>query len=77
MREVDFVHGVLKEMSALGRPDPWSGRRSTDEDRQLRTDLIRDIPDSFINKKILRGAHLEHMLLVRALSTVSPSLLPP
>jgi hypothetical protein len=77
VREVDFVHGVLKEMSALGRPARGSGRRPADEDRRLRTELIGDIPDSFINKKILRGAHLEHVLLVRALSAVSPSPLPP
>lgn len=75
-REVDFVHGVLEEMSALGRSNPGSGRRPADGDRRLREGLIRDIPNSFVNKKILRGAHLEHVLLVKALSAVSPSLLP-
>ena len=76
MGEVDSMHQVLEEVSALGQRSRESGRRPTDEDRQVRAESVQAIPDSFVNKKILRGAQLEHVLLVRALSAISPPLTP-
>ena len=72
--EIDFVHGVLAEVSAIKQRSLKGGRRLTDEHRQMRAKSIQDIPDSFVNKKNLRGAQLEHVLLVRALSTILPPL---
>lgn len=71
------MHGVLEEISALERLGQVSGRRYVDEERRMRAEIIQDISDSFVNKKILRGARLEHVSLVRALSAIIPSLLPP
>lgn len=76
-REVDFMHGVLEEISPLERLGQESGRRYVDEERRMRAEIIQDISDSFVNKKVLRGARLEHVSLVRALSAIIPSLLPP
>lgn len=76
-READFMYGVLEEISTLERLGQGGGRRPVDEDRRMRADIIQDIPDSFVNKKILRGARLEHVSLVRALSATIPSLLSP
>ena len=75
--EVDFMHGVLEEISALERLGQGGGQRLVDEDQRMRAEIIQDIPDSFVNKKILRGARLEHVSLVRMLSTITPSLLSP
>lgn len=72
--EIDFMRGVLEEISAVRQRNRGGGRRLADEDRQMRAESVQDIPDSFVNKKILRGAHLEHVLLARALSTISPPL---
>ena len=72
-REVDFMHGVLEEISTLERLDQESGQRPVDEKRLMREEIIQDISDSFVNKKLLRGARLEHVSLVRALSTIIPS----
>ena len=70
-REVDFMHEELEKMSHLEQLGQGGGRRHVNDDRQVRAEIIRNIPDSFVNKKILRGARLEHVSLVRALSTIS------
>lgn len=77
MREVDFMHTEMQRMSALEQPRHGGGRRHVNEDRLVRAEIIQNIPDSFVNKKILRGVPLEHASLVRALSTIAPSMLSP
>ena len=66
MREVDFMHGVLEEISTLEQLGQEGGWRPVDEERLMRAEIIQGISDSFINKKILRGARLEHVSLMRA-----------
>ena len=74
MREVNFMHTELEKMSALERLWQGSRRLQNNERRQVRLDIIGNIPDSFVNKKILRGARLEHVSLMRALSSIPPSI---
>lgn len=71
MREADFIHTELGKISTLERPRQ---RGHVNDDRRARAEIIGNIPDSFINKKILRGARLEHASLVRALSAILPSM---
>ena len=66
MSEIDFVHGELGKVSVIEQRNRENSRRLADEDRQVRTETIQDIPDLFVNKKNLRGAPLEHVLLVKA-----------
>lgn len=75
MREVDFMHRELGNVSALEQPRQDGNRRHVNEDPPVRAEIIQSIPDSFVNKKILRGARLEHVSLVSALSAISPSML--
>ena len=69
-REVDFMHGVLGELDTF-RDKRQGSRRGIDEEQNLRAEYIRDIPDSFVNKKILRGTHLENVFLMKALASFS------
>ena len=72
--EVEFMHTELEKMSGLEQLGHGINRRQTGEHRQARSEIIQSIPDSFIKKKILRAARLEHISLVRALSTISSSM---
>ena len=75
-REVDFMHGVLGKLGSFRDSRQESRRGLKEEEQALRAEYIRDIPDSFVNKKILRGVRLESVFLVRALASVSQFLRP-
>ena len=70
-REVDFMHRVLETLGSIRKRSLGSRRWPKEEEQRLRTEYIRDIPDSFVNKKILRGARLESVLLIRELASIS------
>ena len=69
MREVDFMREVLEKLDSFRKRGLGSGRWPGEEEQRLRSEYIRDIPDSFVNKKILRGARLESLFLMKSVSS--------
>ena len=71
--EVNFMHKVLGKLDSFRGSGQESGM-GLEEEKMLKAEYIQDIPDLFVNKRILRGARLETVFLVRMLSSVSQSL---
>lgn len=60
-RAADLLHGTLRQANAIRNG-------GIDDAPKMRTSYVRDIPDSAgFNKKILGGALLEHIFLIREL----------
>ena len=69
---VDFMHKVLLKLNTF-RDKKKGVRSNLDEKQNLRTEYMQGIPDSFVKKKILRGADLEHLFLLSAVASFFPT----